>query len=113
MLRSTTIFLSALAFAAPAIAEKPAVRSSFEGQQFEYVTSAGKRGSVQIDGKFLKDGEPFTLTVKPSGQVEGFFGQTPVSFKISRKKHGAMARSLATAEAKSASAGAAFSAGTN
>ena len=113
MLRSTTIVALALGFAAPAVADTARVTSSYEGEKFEYVSRLGEADAVRIEGKFLKSGEPFTFTVKPSGRVDGFVGQTPVSFKISRKQHDAIARPLKVVEPQLAAATAAASAGAN
>lgn len=113
MLRSTTIVALALGLAAPAFAGTARVTSSYEGETFEYVSRLDKADAVRIEGKFLKSGEAFTFTVKPSGRVNGFVGATPVSFKVSRKQHEAIAKPLKIAEPQLAVSTAATSVGSN
>ena len=113
MLRSTTIVALALGFAAPAAADTAPVTASYEGETFEYVSRLGKADAVLIDGKFLKSGEPFTFTVKPSGRVDGFVGGTAVNFKVSRKQHEAIAKSLKALEPRLAATSAGNSVGAN
>jgi hypothetical protein len=113
MLRSKLIFVTALGFAAPAWAEPVPIVSTYQGETFEYVGTLGKDGAVRLAGKFLNSGNPFTFTVKPSGRVHGFVGETPVDFKVQRKKHEAIAKSLKAAEPQVAGTTAALSAGTN
>ena len=113
MLRSTTFCALALGLAAPVAAGPAPVTSSYEGEKFEYVSRLGKGDAVHLDGKFLKRGEAFTFPVRPSGRVDGFVGEAPVSFTVSRRQHQAIARQLKVAEPMVASAAATFSAGTN
>ena len=110
MLRSTALMTLALAFAAPAAAEAPLAKGSFEGQSFEYSSRPAANDTVVIEGRFLR-GERFSFTVRPSGRVSGAVGSTPVTFSVSKAQWEKLAKSVS---AQPQLAGAAtFSAGTN
>lgn len=112
MLRSTALMTLALAFAAPAAAEAPLAKGSFEGQEFEYTSRQGDNDNVVIEGRFVQ-GDRFSFTVKPSGRVRGEVGNTPVTFTVSKAHREKLAKSV-SARTQVADAGAAsFSAGTN
>lgn len=96
MLRSTMMISFALAFAAPAVAGGPSFTGagSYEGERFEYTSRLTEGDKIRIEGKFVKRGEQFTYVVKPSGLVEGFVGNTAVSFHVSRSKRDRIAEQL-------------------
>ena len=112
MLRSTALMTLALAFAAPAAAEAPVAKGSFEGQPFEYSSRQGANDNVVIEGRFVR-GERFSFTVRPSGRVNGVVGSTPVVFTVPKAQRDKLAKAV-SARTQVADAGAAsFSAGTN
>lgn len=113
MLRSKIILAISLGFAAPALAEERVATGVYEGQKFEYVTALGERDTIEIKGKFLKDGDRFKLIVRPTGRVVGEVGNSAVSFMVSKAKYANIVKSLKPAQPQLANAGAAFSAGTN
>lgn len=96
MLRSTMMITLALAFAMPAIAAEPTVvgSGSFERDTFEYSSSFADGDKIKIEGKFLKSGLEFAYVVKPGGLVEGFAGDTPVRFHVSRAQRNRLANQI-------------------
>ena len=110
MLRSTALMTLALAFAAPAAAEAPLAKGSYEGQTFEYSARPGAKETILIEGRFVK-GERFAFTVRPSGRVVGEVADRAVSFTVSKAQRDRLARSVAPTQvaqavALSSSAGA-------
>lgn len=96
MLRSTMLITLAIAFAAPATAGGPSALAvgTFEGEQYEYTTRLAEKDKVLIEGKFVKRGEQFSYVVKPSGRVEGFVGNTAVTFQVPRATHARISAEL-------------------
>jgi hypothetical protein len=102
----------ALAFAAPAAAEAPLVKGSFEGQPFEYSSRLGAKDAILIEGRFVR-GEQFRFTVKPGGRVNGEVGSRAVSFTVSKAEWEKLARSVSARTQVADAGGASFSVGTN
>lgn len=112
MLRSTALMTLALAFAAPAAAEAPLAKGSYEGQAFEYSSRPSANDAVVIEGRFVR-GERFRFTVKPGGRVTGEVGSTPVSFTVTKVQWERLARSVSARTQVADAGGASFSVGTN
>ena len=112
MLRSTAFMTLALAFAAPAAAEAPLAKGSFEGQAFEYLTREAPDGTILIEGRLVQ-GEPFAFKVRRSGSVVGEVGDNAVAFNVSKAVRERLAKSLSARRQMAASTAGSFPAGAN
>lgn len=72
---------------APVKSEKPQVihynPGDYAGQIGSYSQSTDKRGVTHLRGFDRRTGRPFNISITENGRVEGFVGETYVTFTVS------------------------------
>jgi len=64
-----------------------------EGERFEYYVKLDN-DDIKIDGILTTNGEKFSLTVRPSGRVKGYFGKDSVDYSVGKSTHDRVAARL-------------------